>query len=203
MPEDLFCESPLTIQYTLGNKIKATALVDICATRFGFIDEKFAEIVYEKLEIQPQRLTKSKPIQSLDDRAAQLLTHTINPTLSVGNYTKSLAFLLIPKLGQHPMIFGHPEMKKYGVLLDMIHDSITFFLGFCMHLETSLSLIPPKPIKEIEEISEAKQQQDITLKRILKKGSIENLDGFLKTIEKIVKKRRRLANTFKQKSNIG
>ena len=51
MPEDLFCESPLTIQCTLGNKIKATTLVDTFATRFGFIDEKFAEIVCEKHEI--------------------------------------------------------------------------------------------------------------------------------------------------------
>ena len=36
----------------------------------------------------------------------------------------------------------------------------------------------------------------------MKRGSIENLDGFLKTTEKIVKKRRWLANAFKQKSNI-
>ena len=37
----------------------------------------------------------------------------------------------------------------------------------------------------------------------MKRGFIENLDGFLKTTEKIVKKRGRLANAFKQKSNIG
>ena len=36
----------------------------------------------------------------------------------------------------------------------------------------------------------------------MKRGSIENLDGFLKTVEKILKKKKRLANTFKQKSNI-
>ena len=71
MPEDLFCESPLTIQYTLGNKIKTTTLVDTCATGFGFIDEKFAEIVCKKLEIQSQHLTKLKPIQGFDGRAAQ------------------------------------------------------------------------------------------------------------------------------------
>ena len=63
MPEDLFCESFLIIQYILGNKIQATTLVDTCATGFGFIDEEFAKIVCKKLEIQPQRLTKPKPIQ--------------------------------------------------------------------------------------------------------------------------------------------
>ena len=72
-----------------------------------------------------------------------------------------------------------------------------------MHLRTFLSPISPKPIKETKEISKAKQPQNITPNRILKKGSIENLDDFLKTTEKIIGKKRRLAITFKQKLNIG
>ena len=51
MLEDLFCKSSLTIQYTLGNKIKATTLINTCATGFSFIDKKFAEIVCKKLKI--------------------------------------------------------------------------------------------------------------------------------------------------------
>ena len=62
MLEDLFCKSSFTIQCILGNKIKAITLVDTGAIRFGFIDEKFAEIVCKKLEIQPQCLTKTKSI---------------------------------------------------------------------------------------------------------------------------------------------
>ena len=123
--------------------------------------------------------------------------------LSVGNYTKNLALLFIIKLRQHSMILGRPWMKKHGVLLDMIHDSITFSLGFYLHLGIFLSLIPPKSTEKTKEIFEAKQQQDITLNRILKRSSIKNLDSFLKTIENIVKKKRRLANAFKQKSNMG
>ena len=76
--------------------------------------------------------------------------------LSVGNHTKSLAFLLITKLRQHRMIFGHPWIKNYRVLLDMIYDSITFSLEFCMHLETFLSSIPSKPIKKTKEVFEVK-----------------------------------------------
>ena len=70
MLENLFYKSSLTIYYRLKNKIKTIILVDTCAIGFGFIDEKFAKIVYKKLEIQPQRLTKSKPIQRFDGRAA-------------------------------------------------------------------------------------------------------------------------------------
>ena len=36
----------------------------------------------------------------------------------------------------------------------------------------------------------------------MKRDLIENLDGFLKTTKKIIKKKRRLANVFKQKLNI-
>ena len=75
----------------------------------------------------------------------------------MGNHIESLAPLLIKKLGQHPMILGRPWMKKHGVLLNMIHDSITFSPGFCMYLGTSLSPIPPKLIEETKEISETKQ----------------------------------------------
>ena len=52
MPEDLFCKNSLIIQYILSNQIKAIILVDTCATRFGFIDKKFVEIICKKLEIQ-------------------------------------------------------------------------------------------------------------------------------------------------------
>ena len=98
------------------------------------------------------------------------------------------------------MILGRFWMKKHVVLLDMIYNFITFFLGFYTYLVTFLSPILSKLIKEIKKISKAKRQQDITLNRILKKDSIEKLDGFLKTTKKIVKKKERLANAFKQKS---
>ena len=94
-------------------------------------------------------------------------------------------------------------MKKHRVLLDMIHDSITFSPGFFMRLKISLFPILLKLIEKTKKIFKAKRQQNITSNRILKRGLIENLDDFLKTIEKIVKKKRRLANTFKQKPNIG
>ena len=85
----------------------------------------------------------------------------------------------------------------------MIHNFITFSFRFCTYLGTSLSSIPFKLIEKTKEISKAKQQQDDASNRTLKRISIENLDGFLKTIEKILRKKRRLAIAFKQKSNMG
>ena len=122
--------------------------------------------------------------------------------LSMKNYIKNLVFLLITKLKQYSMIFGRPWIKKQRVLLDIIYDFITFSPRFCTHLRTSLFLISFKLIEESKKKSKAKQPQDITPNRILKRRSIENLDDFLKTIENIVKKKRRLANAFMQKSNM-
>lgn len=65
--EDLFYKSYLTTQYTLGNKIRATTLVNIYATKFGFIDKIFAKIIYQKLEIELQCLIKLKFIERFDD----------------------------------------------------------------------------------------------------------------------------------------
>ena len=60
--ENLFCESFLIIRCTLDYKINETILVDIYATKFGFIDKKFAKIICQIFEIEPQRLTKLKLI---------------------------------------------------------------------------------------------------------------------------------------------
>ena len=106
MPKDLFCESLFTIQCILGNRIRATTLADTCANGYSFIDEKFAEIVCQVLEIEPERLIKPKQIQGFDGRAAKPIIYAIYPTLTVGAHIESLAFLLITKLRNHSMIFG-------------------------------------------------------------------------------------------------
>ena len=108
MLKDLFCESSLIIEYTLGNKIKAAILINIYAIRFGFIDEKFAKIVCKKHEILLQCLIRSKPIYRFDGGVVQLVIHAIYSTLSVKNYIKSLAPLFITKLRQYPIILGRP-----------------------------------------------------------------------------------------------
>lgn len=52
MSKNLFCKSFFIIQYTSGNKINVITLVDTCATRYGFIDAKFAEMICQILEIE-------------------------------------------------------------------------------------------------------------------------------------------------------
>ena len=71
----------------------------------------------------------------------------------MGIYTESLALLLITKLSHHSMILGHPGMKKYRVLLNMINNSIIFSSKYCIHPGALLFLVFIMPEKNIEIIS--------------------------------------------------
>ena len=86
----------------------AIILTNICAIKYDFIDEKFAETVCQVLEIESQYLIKSKQIQEFDGRAAKSITYAIYRTLSMGTHIESLALLLITKLRNYSMILGQP-----------------------------------------------------------------------------------------------
>lgn len=60
MPKVLFSENQFDIQYILRNKIIAIALVNTYATRYSFINEKFAKKVCLVLEPKLQCLIKPK-----------------------------------------------------------------------------------------------------------------------------------------------
>ena len=84
----------------------ARILANIYATRYNFIDKKFAKTIYQVLEIELQYPIKLKQIQKFDSKAAKPMTHAIYPILTVGIYTKSLAFLLITKFRNYSIILG-------------------------------------------------------------------------------------------------
>ena len=81
-------------------------LANTCATRYGFINEKFAETVCQILEIEPQRLIKLKQIQKFDDRIAKPIIHIIYPILAINTHIKSLILLFIIKLRNPFIILG-------------------------------------------------------------------------------------------------
>ena len=84
----------------------AITLANTCTTRYGFIDEEFAEIICQVLKIKLQRLIKLKQIQRFDGRPVKSITHAIDLSLTIGIHIENLALLWITKLGNHPMIFG-------------------------------------------------------------------------------------------------
>ena len=81
-----------------------TTLADTYTTGYGFIDEEIAETVCQVLEIKSHHLIKPKQISGFDGRAIKTITHAIYSTLTIGIHIESLPFLLIIKMGNHPII---------------------------------------------------------------------------------------------------
>ena len=155
----------------------ATILTNICATRYDFIDKKFAETVCQVLKIEPQRLIKLKQIQRFDSLAAKSITHTIYPTLTIGTHTESFASLLITKLRSHLMILGQPWIKKHEIIIDMINNFLAFWPSYYIHIEaispTTLSQLRLPTRKAVVRID-----KDIISLKIIKKGSKEDMIDF-------------------------
>lgn len=62
MPKYHFYKTFFTIKCILENKIIATTFANICVIEYGFINNKFAKIVCQVLEIELQCLIKLKQI---------------------------------------------------------------------------------------------------------------------------------------------
>lgn len=71
--------------------MNAITRANICAIVYDFIDDKFVEIICQTLEIEFQRLKKSKPMKGVKSEAARFVTHAIHLILSICNNTQSLA----------------------------------------------------------------------------------------------------------------
>lgn len=99
------------------------------------------------------------------------------------------------------MILGRLWMKKNGVLLDMINDSITFSPEYYTHPGAPSFLILTMLSVNTKIISMA-TQKDVLPNRILKKGLAEKIDKFLKISEELSKKKRRLINASKRKTSM-
>ena len=130
---NLFTDEALVIACSLGgmNEIKTTSLLDNGATDIAFIDLAMARQVCDVLQISFIQLAKPKLIRGFNNKPAPPIIHAIYPTLTVQGHIKLLALFLITKLGQHPLIFGKPWMRKHGIILDMSCDKLIFWPGHC------------------------------------------------------------------------
>ena len=57
--------------------------------------------------------------------------------MTVQDHRETITPMLITKLGQHPIIFGKPWMKKHGVILDIKKNRLTFWPKHYQHAVTT------------------------------------------------------------------
>ena len=164
----MFTDEPFVHACTLGNRneIKLDALLDTGATRHAFIDESMVRTICEQLQIEPQKLTKPKPVRGFDGRRAPNITHAIYPTMTMQDHRENLLPLLITKLGQHGMILGKPWMRKHRLLLDMKDDKIMFWPEHCTHPGAPGLPTPMKMMRQTTSASN-KPEQTRTVQQIL------------------------------------
>ena len=133
IPGDLFTKEALVTKCILRKIIYFQSLLDTSATNIAFIDKAIAHYVCKVLNICFIKLIKPKPLKGFDSRPAPPITQAIYPTLTVQNYIEELVPLFVTKLGQYPIIFDKPWIKKHGVILDMSCDKFIFWPRYCQH----------------------------------------------------------------------
>ena len=90
-------------------------------------------------------------------------------------------------------------MKKHGVIIDMTNNSLAFWPGYCTHIGATSLLSPPSLPTETAAVT---IEEDITPRKMIKRGSKEDMTDFLQTPNKLSSKKRRQINKSKRKASI-
>ena len=87
-------------------------------------------------------------------------------------------------------------MKKYGVIIDIINDSLAFWSGHYTHIGAISPTTLSQPRLPVETVV-IKIEKDITPQKIIKRGLKEDMTNFLQTPNKLFSKKRRQINKSK------
>jgi len=99
---DLFAQNPLIRTYYLFNQeffLAIDILFNTGATRFAFIDYRFAYAVCDRLRISIIKLFKLKYLKGFDKRATEPIIYIVYPNLKVNGHKKLITPILITYLG--------------------------------------------------------------------------------------------------------
>ena len=92
-------------------------------------------------------------------------------------------------------------MKKHEVIIDIINDSLAFWLGHCTHIGAIL----PTTLSQLRlptKTAVVRIEKNISSQKMIKRGSKEDMTNFLQTPNKFFSKKRRQMNKNKRKTSI-
>ena len=138
-----FTDNSLVIQCTLvfdKYEHNVQALVNTNVTEFAFIDEKTAQLICEKLQINSVILSWLKHVNEFDDRLIKSIIHVIYSTLIVQNHFELSILMFITKIDAHSLTLSKSWMNTHDVMLDMQIDKIIFKSNRCTHSRAFKSL---------------------------------------------------------------
>ena len=138
-----FTDNSLVIQCTLvfdKYEHNVQALMNTNVIEFAFIDEKIAQLICEKLQINLVILSWLKHVNEFDDRLTKFIIHVIYSTLIVQNHSELSILMFITKIDSHSLILDKSWMNTHEVMLNMQTNKIIFKTDRCIHSEAFNSL---------------------------------------------------------------
>ena len=138
-----FTDNSLVIQCTLvfdKYEHNVQTLVNTDVTEFAFIDEKIAQLICEKLQINLVILSWLKHVNEFDDRLTKFIIHVIYSTLIVQNHSELSILMFITKIDSHSLILDKSWMNTHEVMLNMQTNKIIFKTDRCIHSKAFNSL---------------------------------------------------------------
>ena len=93
-------------------------------------------------------------------------------------------------------------MKKHGIIIDITSNFLAFWPGHCIHIRGISSTILSQLRLPMVTIAIG-IEKDITPRKMIKRGSKEDMTNFLQTPKKLSSKKRRQINKSKRKASLG
>ena len=138
-----FTNNSLVIQCTLvfdKYEHNVQTLMNTNVIEFVFIDEKIAQLICEKFQINFVIFFWFKHVNEFDDRLIKFIIHVIYFTFTMQNHFELFIFMFITKINVHFLILNKFWMNAHDVMLNMQIDKIIFKFDRCIHFETFKNL---------------------------------------------------------------
>ena len=129
-----FTNNSLMIQCTLifdKYEHNVQTLMNTNVIEFAFIDEKIAQLICEKFQINLIILSWFKHVNDFDDRLIKFIIHVIYFTLIVQNHSKLAIFMFITKIDFHFLILDKSWINTHEMMLNMQTNKIIFKIDCC------------------------------------------------------------------------
>ena len=129
LEEDTFLAVIGSIYTKNTNPVLIQALLDTGASGYAFIDFDFAQ----KNCIPMSLLSHPRTLEAFDGSSPSFgsITHIVRLNMSIGNHVENDMGLFVTRLSHHPIILGHPWLKKHNPTVDWASSTVIFDSKYC------------------------------------------------------------------------
>lgn len=109
------------------------ALINIDVIKYAFINEKIAQLICEKFQINFVILFQFKFVNEFEDRLIKSIIHVVYFTFTIQNHSKIIMFMFIIKINVHFLILNKFKINVHEIILNMKNDKNIFKFDRCIY----------------------------------------------------------------------